>query len=160
MVVGGALAAMAGSWRSLLLGALGAALIVRGATGRCPIYRWRATRKGISVHRAITIQCAPSEVYRLWRDAYVHEAEILEDMPGQRLRWRVHDHEGTLELAEAAGGRGTVVEVHIVYHQPAAFLLRDLPRLELGEMLAQLRMLLETGEVATSASRSLAEVRP
>src|SRR4051812_43796007 len=80
VVVGGALAAMAGSWRSLLLGALGAALIVRGATGRCPIYRWRATRKGISVHRAITIQCAPSEVYRLWRDAYVHEAEILEDM--------------------------------------------------------------------------------
>jgi uncharacterized membrane protein len=192
VVAGGVLAAVAVNKRSLLLGALGAALIVRGASGRCPAYRLRATRKGISVHRAITIQASPLEVYQLWRDfrnlprfmQHVSEvdvdadgistwrireagvtlgwrAEITEDTPGRRLRWRSLPggdlaHEGTLDLYEAPGGRGTVVEVRIVYRSPAAFALRSLPRIELAEDLARLRMLLETGELATGASRQIA----
>jgi uncharacterized membrane protein len=188
VVIGGALAAAAMNKRSVLLGVLGAALIVRGATGRSALYRLRATRKGISVHRSVTIQASPLEIYRLWRDFtnlprfmehvtevevdadgistwHVRErgvtlgwrAEITEDTPGRRLRWRSLPggdivHEGTLDLYEAPGGRGTVVEVRIVYRSPAAFALRTLPQIELAEDLARLRMLLETGELATGAS--------
>jgi len=188
VVLGGALAAVAVNNRSLLLGTLGAVLLARGASGRCPVYRLRATRRGISVHRAITIQAGPLEIYQLWRDftnlpkfmEHVSEveidadgistwrvrergvtlgwrAEITEDTPGRRLRWRSLPggdvvHEGTLDLYEAPGGRGTVVEVRIVYRSPAAFALRALPQLELAEDLARLRMLIETGELATGAS--------
>src|SRR3569623_322330 len=188
VVAGGVLAAVAVRSRSLLLGALGGARVGRGATGHCPIYRLRATRRGISVHRANTIQASPMEVYQLWRDftnlpkfmEHVSEvevdsggistwrireriltlgwrAEITEDTPGRRLRWRSLPggdvaHEGTLALYEAPGGRGTVVEVRLVYRHPAAFALRSLPRVQLGEDLARLRQLLETGEIATGAS--------
>ena len=168
VAVGGALAAVAVNSRSWLLGALGVALIARGTTGRCPVYRMRATRKGISVHRSITIQCAPMEVYELWRDfdnlprfmehgeLIARDVEIVEDTPGRRLRWRslpgaALAHEGTLDVSEAPGGRGTVVEVRLVYRTPGAFALRILPQVELAEDLARLRMLLETGEVATGA---------
>src|SRR5437868_15470950 len=68
VVIGVALAAVAAKKRSMLLGALGAVLIGRGASGRSALYRLRATRKGISVHRSVTVQASPMEVYRLWRD--------------------------------------------------------------------------------------------
>lgn len=185
-----------GSLGGIALAALGSALIVRGASGRCPVYRMRAVRKGLEVRRAITIQCSPTEVYELWRDlrnlprfmqhvqwvdvdaqgistwtikegptTLTWQAEITEDSPGRRLRWRSLpggdiDCEGTLDLHEAPGGRGTVVEVNLLYRPPGglaaagvlAGLLRHLPRIQLGEELARLRMLLETGELATGAS--------
>jgi len=188
VVIGVALAAVAAKKRSMLLGALGAVLITRGASGRSALYRLRATRKGISVHRSVTVQASPMEVYRLWRDftnlpkfmEHVTEvevdadgistwrvrergmtlgwrAELTEDTPGRRLRWRSLPggdvvHEGTLDLYEAPGGRGTVVEVRILYRSPAAFALRAFPQIELAEDLARLRMLIETGELATGAS--------
>src|SRR5690606_14581750 len=92
-------------------------------------------------------------------------AEIVEDNPGRRLRWRSLDgsdieHEGTLDLVEAPGGRGTIVDVRMRYWPPgglpvAGILfhpLRELPGLQLAEELARLRMLVETGELATGAS--------
>ncbi len=91
-------------------------------------------------------------------------AEITEDTPGRRLRWRSLpgsdlDHEGTLDLVAAPGGRGTIVDVRMRYQPPgglpiAGLLfgpLRSIPRIQLGEELARLRMLLETGELATGA---------
>jgi uncharacterized membrane protein len=92
-------------------------------------------------------------------------AEITEDTPNRRLRWRSLpggdlDHEGTLDLHEAPGGRGTVVDLRLLYRPPGgaataglfAGLLRHFPRIELGEELSRLRMLIETGELATGAS--------
>jgi uncharacterized membrane protein len=91
-------------------------------------------------------------------------AEIVEDTPARRLRWRSLpggdlEHEGTLDLVEAPGGRGTVVEVRLRYKPPGGVfvasvlqdLLRTLPGLQLAEELARLRMLIETGELATGA---------
>jgi uncharacterized membrane protein len=178
-----------------LLSVLGAALIERGVTGRCGVYRMRSIRKGIEVRRAVTIQCTPLEVYELWRDLrnlprFMHhvksievvsdkisrwtveegpktlewQAEITEDTPGRRLRWSSLpgsdiEHEGVLDLYEAPGGRGTVVEVRMRYVPPGGLfvmgmlsgVLRKLPGLQLAEELARLRMLIETGELATGA---------
>lgn len=91
-------------------------------------------------------------------------AEIVEDRPGRRLRWRSLPggdlfNEGTLDLLEAAGDRGTVVDVRIRYRPPGGLfvsgllsgVLRTLPGIQLAEELARLRMLLETGELATGA---------
>ena len=92
------------------------------------------------------------------------QAEITEDTPGRRLRWSSLpgsdiEHEGVLDLYEAPGGRGTVVEVRMRYVPPGGLfvmgmlsgVLRKLPGLQLAEELARLRMLIETGELATGA---------
>lgn len=91
-------------------------------------------------------------------------AEIVEDRPGRRLRWRSLPggdlfNEGTLDLIEAPGDRGTIVDVRIRYRPPGGLfvsgllsgVLRTLPGIQLAEELARLRMLLETGELATGA---------
>jgi uncharacterized membrane protein len=70
-LAGAGLAALGISRRSmkgLLLAGVGVAAMGRALIGRCPIYRARAIRKGIHVHRVVTIQCTPREVYDLWRD--------------------------------------------------------------------------------------------
>jgi uncharacterized membrane protein len=92
------------------------------------------------------------------------QAEITEDTPGRRLRWSSLpggdiENEGVLDLYPAPAGRGTVVEVRMRYKPPGGLLvmgplsgfLRKLPGLQLGEELARLRMLIETGELATGA---------
>lgn len=92
------------------------------------------------------------------------QAEITEDTPGRRLRWSSLpgsdiEHEGVLDVHEAPGGRGTVVEVRMRYVPPGGLfvmgmlsgILRKLPGLQLAEELARLRMLIETGELATGA---------
>ncbi len=100
------------------------------------------------------------------------QAEIVEDTPARRLRWKSLpgsdiDHEGVLDLHEAPGGRGTVVEVRMRYVPPGGLfvmgmlsgVLRKLPGLQLAEELARLRMLVETGELATGA-RNPSELKP
>ncbi|HEY5950590.1 MAG TPA: SRPBCC family protein [Kofleriaceae bacterium] len=184
-----------GIFSGALVTLLGAGFLERGISGSCPAYRMRSLRKGISVRRAVTIQCSPQEVYELWRDLrnlprFMHhvksievvsdkisrwrveeagktlewQAEIVEDTPGRRLRWSSLpgsdiEHEGVLDLHEAPGGRGTIVEVRMRYMPPGGLfvagmlsgVLRKLPGLSLAEELARLRMLIETGELATGA---------
>jgi len=199
-VVGAALIGLGVRARSLAgaLGvALGAALFALGASGRCPVFRARASKKGIEVRRAVTIQSDPHTLYLLWRDPRqlqlfmshvdsvelcadnisqwtVREgplelswrAELVEDVPDRRLRWKSLpggdlDHEGTIDLRPADGDRGTIVDVRIRYRPPGgaivagAFggLLRELPGTQLEQELARMRMLVETGEIATSARR-------
>jgi uncharacterized membrane protein len=102
---------------------------------------------------------------------FTWRAEIIEDTPGRRLRWKSLEgsdieHEGTVDLMEAPGGRGTIVDVRMRYWPPgglpiAAMLfgpLRRVPGMQLGEELARLRMLIETGELATGA-RNPGELR-
>jgi len=175
---------------------IGAVLMVRAVTGRCPMYRARALRKGIQVRRAITIQGTPSEIYNAWRDLeklprFMHHvrsvtvegdgisrwvvkegpkelewrAEIVEDSPGRRLRWRSLPggdlvHEGSVEI-RALKDRGTVVEVKLRYFPPGglfvasalAGFLRRVTTLQIGYELARLQQLIETGEITTSARR-------
>lgn len=175
----------------------GAIALARAITGRCPLLRMRAMRKGVQVRKAVTIQCTPREVYDLWRDLtnlprFMHHvtavlpetptvsrwlveqggttlawsAEIVEDTPGRRLRWRSLPggdvrHDGTLDLRPAAGDRGTVVEVKLHYLPPGGLavagalsgFLRKLTQTELGVELARLQQLLETGEISVGARR-------
>jgi len=184
-----------GSWLGALVAGAGGALVARGLTGRCPVYRMRAVRKGIEVRRTVTVQASPREVYALWRDlenlprfmshvTSVHDqgggvshwviveagrrwewdARIVEDSPGRRLRWRAVPggdlrHEGTLDLREAPGDRGTVVDVRMRYQPPGGLaiagafgeLLRHVQGIQLAGELARLRMLVETGEIAEGA---------
>ncbi|MGE5186181.1 MAG: SRPBCC family protein [Acidobacteriota bacterium] len=98
-------------------------------------------------------------------------AELTEETPGRRLRWQSLpggdlDHQGILDLHEAPGGRGTVVEVRMLYRPPGGLFvagelsgfLRDVPGLQLAAELARLRQLIETGELATGA-RNREELR-
>lgn len=92
--------------------------------------------------------------------------EITEDLPARRLRWRSLPggdlrHEGTLDLREAPGDRGTIVELKLHWFPPggvlvaASFhaLLHKLASSELGQDLARFQQLIETGEITTGARR-------
>jgi uncharacterized membrane protein len=92
-------------------------------------------------------------------------AQIVEDEPNRRLRWKSLDgdirHEGELDIREQSGERGTVVEVKMHYFPPGGLLvagalygfLRKLAKVDIGTELVRLRQLLETGEIATGARR-------
>ena len=90
------------------------------------------------------------------------DAELVEDEPGRLLAWRssegadVENH-GRVEFRDAPGDRGCEVHAVIAYHPPAGALGKLVAELfgkEPGQQahadLRQLKMLLETGEVATS----------
>lgn len=92
-------------------------------------------------------------------------AEIVEDSPNRRLRWKSIGgdirHEGELDIRPESGDRGTVVEVKMHYFPPGGLLvasalyelLRKIAKVDIGTELARLRQLLETGEIATGARR-------
>jgi uncharacterized membrane protein len=92
-------------------------------------------------------------------------AEIVEDSPNRRLRWKSIEgdirHEGEIDIREESGDRGTVVEVKMHYFPPGGLLvastlygfLRKLAKVDIGTELVRLRQLLETGEIATGARR-------
>lgn len=93
-------------------------------------------------------------------------AEIIEDTPGRRIRWRSLDggdvqHDGMIDLREAPADRGTIVEVKLHYFPPGGLFvasalhgfLRKYTQMTLGEELARLQQLLETGEITVGARR-------
>jgi uncharacterized membrane protein len=90
------------------------------------------------------------------------DAEIVEDRPGQSISWRSLadsdvDHSGTVRFETAAGGRGTLVRVEMLYRPPGgragalvAKLFGDEPRQQIPQELRRFKQLLETGELATA----------
>jgi uncharacterized membrane protein len=92
-----------------LLGAAGAALIARGASGHCPVYqavgatstggrpakRLRAEEdvdRGVSVHASITVARSAEEAYAAWRDfanapRYMDRIAQVEVLDDTRSRW-------------------------------------------------------------------------
>lgn len=92
-------------------------------------------------------------------------AEIVEDSPGRRLRWKSIGgdirHEGEIDIRPESGDRGTVLEVKMHYFPPGGLLvastlygfLRKIAKVDIGGELVRLRQLLETGEIATGARR-------
>lgn len=92
------------------------------------------------------------------------DAQIVEDSPARRLRWKSLPggdlrHEGTLDLREAPGDRGTVVDLRMRYRPPGGLavagafgeLMRSVQGIQLAAELSRLRMLIETGEIAEGA---------
>lgn len=90
------------------------------------------------------------------------DSTLTEDEDGHLLAWEsgqdadVKNH-GRVEFRDAPGGRGTEVHATIVYEPPAgalgkvvATLFQKEPGLQAHRDLRRLKMLLETGEIATT----------
>jgi uncharacterized membrane protein len=90
------------------------------------------------------------------------DAEITEDVPGERIAWRAVENadvpnEGHVTFGAAPGGHGTEVRVSMSYEPPAgkigavfAKILGTDPGQRLRGDLRRLKQLLETGEIPTT----------
>ena len=89
--------------------------------------------------------------------------DLVEDRPNEMLAFRSTDDSqiearGFVEFREAPAGRGTYVDLEMEYVPPAgalgrmvANLFRRAPQVQARHELKRFKMLMETGEVATSA---------
>lgn len=90
------------------------------------------------------------------------DADIVEEMPGQRLSWRSVagadiDNEGSVRFVPAPGDRGTEVHVSISYKVPGGRLGEALarfageePHQQLDDDLRRFKQVMETGEIVRS----------
>ena len=90
------------------------------------------------------------------------DAEITEDVPGQRIAWRSVGsadiyNEGSVQFVPAPGGRGTEVHVKLRYEMPGGKLgeavtryFGEDPRQQLDDDLRRFKQVAETGEVVRS----------
>lgn len=86
------------NWSSPFLGVAGVALLYRGATGHSPMARLveevsDVTRRGIEVHKAVTIRRTPEDVYRFWQrlenlPRFMEHLEEVEEVTEGRSRWK------------------------------------------------------------------------
>jgi len=93
------------------------------------------------------------------------ETEVVKEEPGKLIAWRSIpgsqiDTEGRVSFTDAPGDRGTRVSVRVAYKPPAGELGRMVAKLFMREPAVQARhdlkrfkMLMEAGEIATSARR-------
>ncbi|HEX6158543.1 MAG TPA: SRPBCC family protein [Thermoanaerobaculia bacterium] len=98
--------------------------------------------------------------------ALAWEAEIINEVPNELIGWRSIegsqvDNAGSVHFTPAAGGRGTEVKVVLRYDPPAgkvgakiSKILGEDPAMNVQEDLRRLKMLLETGEIATTEGQS------
>ncbi|WPY96345.1 SRPBCC family protein (plasmid) [Limimaricola variabilis] len=96
------------------------------------------------------------------------KTRIVQDRPGEEIAWRSTpdsqiDTEGKVMFRDAPGGRGTVVEAVVAYRPPmgelgriAAKLFQTEPAIQARRDLKRLKMLMETGEIATNRNRNSA----
>jgi uncharacterized membrane protein len=110
VVFGSALAAYGLKMRSLpglVLGAVGGALVWRGATGQCPVYESMGITtaeeddgrqvsvpygKGVRVEKSVTINATPEQVYTFWRNfenlpRFMNNLQAVEVHDSKRSRW-------------------------------------------------------------------------
>jgi uncharacterized membrane protein len=90
------------------------------------------------------------------------EAEIINEIPNELIGWRSIDgskvdNAGSVHFAPATGGRGTEVKVVLRYDPPAGLfgaavskILGEDPAMNVQEDLRRLKMLVESGEIATT----------
>ncbi len=89
-------------------------------------------------------------------------AVITEDEPGRRIAWETAEgadikNAGFVEFKDAPGERGAEIHAHIVYDPPGgalgeviAKLFQKEPGVQAHRDLRRLKMLIETGEIATT----------
>jgi uncharacterized membrane protein len=89
------------------------------------------------------------------------EAEIINEVPNELIGWRSIegsevDNAGSVHFKPATGGRGTEVKVVLRYDPPAgkfgarvSKILGEDPAVNVQEDLRRLKMIIETGELAT-----------
>lgn len=90
------------------------------------------------------------------------ETELIEERQNQLLQWKSTEQSqiqtsGHIRFRDAPGDRGTYVEAVVAYHPPAgkfgrmiAQLLRREPHIQARHEMKRFKMLMETGEIATS----------
>ncbi|MCV5446144.1 cyclase, partial [Escherichia coli] len=89
------------------------------------------------------------------------DTRITEDRPGEVIAWESTGGdvktESRIEFKDAPGGRGTEVHAKVDYHPPlgplgkiAAVVTQKGPELQARRDLKQFKMLMETGEIATT----------
>lgn len=93
------------------------------------------------------------------------DAEITVDHPGELLAWHSLegadiDNAGTVRFEPAAGGRGTVVLVDLLYRPPGgkagsllAKLFGEEPEQQIEQDLRRFKQLIETGEIPTTTGQ-------
>jgi uncharacterized membrane protein len=90
-----------------------------------------------------------------------YDTIITEDRPGEVIAWESTGGdvktESRIEFKDAPGGRGTEVHAKVDYHPPlgplgkiAAVVTQKAPELQARRDLKQFKMLMETGEIATT----------
>jgi uncharacterized membrane protein len=86
------------------------------------------------------------------------DAEIVEDRPGELLRWHALpgspiEHHGEVRFNRAPGGRGTEVHVHLTYRPPMGVALGTIiypfSKQMLKEEIRRLKGVMEAGEIPT-----------
>ena len=94
------------------------------------------------------------------------DAEIINEIPNELIGWRSMegsqiDNAGSVHFTAAPGARGTEVKVVLRYDPPAgrigatiSKLLGEDPAMAVQEDLRRLKMLIETGEIATTEGQS------
>jgi uncharacterized membrane protein len=115
MLGGGGLTLIGLRRRSLggaLAAASGAALVYRGVSGHCPIYRTLGVSssrgdRGVTVYRAVTIRRSPAEIYRRVRDftllpTLFDRLDQVEPVDDRAYRWHYRagrvTAEGTIDI--------------------------------------------------------------
>jgi uncharacterized membrane protein len=93
------------------------------------------------------------------------EAEIVDDRPGEMIRWQSVAgsevaHRGTVRFRRAPGGQGTEIAVELAYVPPmgaigrlASFLSNEVLEVQLERDLRRCKQLLEVGEIVQSDAR-------
>jgi uncharacterized membrane protein len=96
------------------------------------------------------------------------ETEVVDDRENERIAWRSTpasqvECAGWVAFRDAPTGRGTYVEAVVQYVPPAgevgrlvAKILQREPRIQVRRDLKRFKMLMETGEVATSSNQRTA----
>ena len=133
VVFGSALAAYGLKKRSIggfVLSAIGGALVLRGATGTCPIYAGLGITsvrddddggrqvsvpygKGVKVEKSVTINATPEKLYTFWRNfenlpRFMNNLEKVEVHDGKRSRW----------VAKGPAGKSVDWEAEIINEIP------------------------------------------
>ncbi|EYD78269.1 hypothetical protein Rumeso_00098 [Rubellimicrobium mesophilum DSM 19309] len=92
-------------------------------------------------------------------------SRIVNEKPGEQIAWRSTEDsqietEGKVSFRDAPGGRGTIVEAHVAYRPPMGALGQMVakvfsaePSIQSRRDLKRLKMLLETGEIATNKNQ-------
>lgn len=98
-------------------------------------------------------------------------AEITSDVPGSLIAWRSVDESdvdnaGTVRFVDAPGGRGTEVQVTLIYDAPAgafgkliAKMFGEEPEQQIREDMRRFKCVVETGELATIVGQPTGEGR-
>jgi uncharacterized membrane protein len=174
----------------LALAALGGGLIWRGLSGHCNIYKALGINtsrhknqhagvlhgQGIKVEKSVTINKAPEELYRFWRNFenlprfmdHLEAVRVLDDKRSQEnelIAWRSVEgvsvpNAGSVRFEKKPGTSETLVKVAISYEPiggtigaTIAKLFGEEPEQQIEDDLRRFKQVMEAGETASTSGQ-------